>query len=120
MAHFKPMDKEVVFDLQAIRMAERTLETGIHNAIQERLGPTTLITILWAGLSRRNRQLSYRDVEKKVEKLIKERKLTMRELNAFVVEELIKSGAFSGYMDDDDDEGGEKAPLASPDSSESG
>ncbi len=117
MATFDKLDgkpRQVVFDLDAVETAERLLGCGIFHAIQERLGPTTLITLLWAGLSRHSKDLqSFRDVNKLVKKAIRKKRLTMQALNAFVVDELMKSEAFSGFTDEGDEEEDDEAdPLA--------
>ncbi len=117
MATFDKLDRprQVLFDIKAIRTAEQTLGVGIHKAITDGMGPLTTVTILWAGLSRKNRNLSYEDVEELVQKSIDDKKLTMRQLIRYIRDELIKSAVFS---DDEDDEE-EDVPLATPDSSES-
>ena len=101
--------------MAATRIATQTLGKEPMSAIQE-LGVWAIMTILWAGLQTHDRQLTYIDVEKLVNKEIKAKRLTMKELHTFVIGELLESNSVSGYLDDEE---AEDDPLASSTGSES-
>jgi hypothetical protein len=111
VAVFDKLDKPRKFtlDLQTVRIAENSLGVGIQRAAEEKIGPTFFITCLWAGLTKEDRNLSYRDVEKMVSKAIKNKKLTMWELQKYILKELGQSEAMSGYQQSDDED---DVPLA--------
>lgn len=107
------------FDLAASMAAENVLGVGLHKAIEELSGPRFYIVLLWAGLSRHEQNITVNDVRKLVQRALSDKKLTMFELQRFILEHIRDSDVFSGMEDDEPgEEGEEKVPLASPAGSE--
>ena len=88
--------RKFTLDIQTVRIAEQSLGVGIQKAAEEKMGPTFFITVLWAGLT---------------SKAIKKKSFTMYDLQKFVLIELGKSDALSGYEQDEDEESAD--PLES-------
>lgn len=108
------------FDLAASMVAENALgDIGLHDALQRLSGPRFYIILLWAGLLGEDQNLTINETRKLVQRAFREKKLTMVELQRFILEQIKKSDAFSGIdFDEDEEEEGEKVPLASPVGSE--
>ena len=119
MAQFTVFDKlgeplKVRFDLQAIQDAEQLLGMGLYRAAQELAGPRFFIMMLWAGVKWDKRELTPNDITKKAQKAIRAKKVTMREIQDFVMRELSKSEALTGFGYEKEEEEGSEATPENP------
>ena len=96
-------------DIAASMAVENVLDCGFHEAMEKHSGPRFFVTVLWAGLNREDRSLSLNDVRKIVQSSINKKRLTMVELQKFLLEQIKQSDAFTGVdwgdVDPDEDEG---------------
>jgi hypothetical protein len=101
--------------LKEIDEITQMLGMGLYKAAQELAGPSFFITVLWCGIKWDQREMSRDDLRKLIEKSIRAKKVTMKDIQDFVLRELAKSEALSGFaFDDDDDEDGDEPNPTKP------
>jgi hypothetical protein len=119
MADFKLFEKlgtplKFRFGLKEVDDVEQMLGVGLYKAAQELAGPRFFITVLWCGVKWDQRDLSRDDLLKMVQKAIRAKKTTMKAIQDFVLREMAKSEALSGFQFDDDGEDGDEPNPIKP------
>lgn len=109
---FADKPRPIVLDLKAASVAEQLLGYGLHQIVGPQSGPRAYIVCLWAGLNRKDSQISLDDTFNLVQAAIKAKKLDMVELQTFVLEQLQASGVLTTATDETEDEQESAGPLA--------
>ena len=97
--------------LKEIDDITQMLGMGLYKAAHELAGPSFFITVLWCGVKWDKRDLSRDELRNMIQKAIRAKKVTMKDIQDFVLKELAKSEALTGFQVDEDEDGDEPNPT---------
>ena len=110
---FADKPRPVLLDLKASSVAEQLLGYGLHQITGTQSGPRAFIVILWAGLNRKDTNITLDDTFGLVQSAIKAKTCDMVDLQLFVLRQLQANGVLTADTDDAD-ENGEAKESANP------